>query len=371
MPSWDTFVETLQRPVYHNTLQQWAVAVAVAIAAYVGLRIVQRVLASQTKRLADRFATTWSSAVAGLFAATRTWFLLIVALYCGTLMLALPTTVERIAAGVAIVAAWLQTAFWASSLLTLYLENYVRSRSQADPAAATTIAMLGFIGRMVLWSLILLLALENLGVDVTALVAGLGVGGIAVALAAQNILGDLFASLSIVLDKPFVLGDFIVVGQQAGTVEKIGVKTTRVRSLTGEQLDFANNDLLQSRIQNFKRMQERRIVFSVGVTYETPRDKLGRVAGMLREAVEAQSTLRFDRAHFKQFGPSSLDFEVVYYVRSAEYNVYMDAQQAVNLTIFDRFAAEEIDFAYPTQTLLLRDITEREPAEHGANGSVS
>ncbi len=362
MSGWNEFLESLQRPVYHNTLQQWILAVVVAIAAYVALRIVKRILAAQSKRFAERFVSTWSSAAAGLFDATRRWFLLIVALYCGTLMLTLPT-VERIVAGVAIIAAWLQVALWASSLLTLYLENYVRSRSQADPAAATTISMLGFLGRLLLWSLVALLALENLGVDVTALVAGLGVGGIAVALAAQNILGDLFASLSIVLDKPFMLGDFIVVGDQAGTVEAIGLKTTRVRSLTGEQLVFANNDLLQSRIRNFKRMQERRIVFSVGITYETSRDKIGGVAAILREAVEQQEALRFDRAHFKQFGPSSLDFEVVYYVRSADYAVYMDAQQAVNLTIFDRFAAEQIDFAYPTQTLFINDTTQREASD--------
>lgn len=357
---WEAFLEWLQRPVYGNTLQQWALAVVVAVAAYYGLRILKRVLAAQAKRFAERWTSTWSSAAAGLFDTTRRWFLLIVAGYCGTLMVSLHPTVEQIAAGIAIVAAWLQVALWASSLLALYLEHYVRSRSAADPAAATTIAMLGFLGRLVLWSLVALLALENLGVDVTALVAGLGVGGIAVALAAQNILGDLFASLSIVLDKPFVIGDFIVVGDQAGTVEAVGMKTTRVRSLTGEQLVFANADLLQSRIRNFKRMQERRIVFAVGVTYETPRDKLGRISAILREAVEQQETLRFDRAHFKQFGPSSLDFEVVYYVKSADYNLYMDAQQAVNLTIFDRFADEGIDFAYPTQTLLVRDTTERE-----------
>jgi small-conductance mechanosensitive channel len=356
---WEAFLEWLERPVYQNTLRQWALAIVVAVAVYVGLKIAKRALAAQAKRFAERWASTWSSAAVGLFDATRRWFLLIVALYCGTLMLDLLPTVERIASGVAIIAAWLQAALWASSLLTLYLENYVRSRSAADPAAATTIAMLGFLGRLVLWSLVALLALENLGVDVTALVAGLGVGGIAVALAAQNILGDLFASLSIVLDKPFVIGDFIVVGDQAGTVEAVGMKTTRVRSLTGEQLVFANNDLLQSRIRNFKRMQERRILFSVGVTYETPREKLGRVATILREAVEQQESLRFDRAHFKAFGPSSLDFEVVYYVKSADYNQYMDAQQAVNLTIFDRFTADGIDFAYPTQTLLVRDTTER------------
>jgi len=202
-----------------------------------------------------------------------------------------------------------------------------------------------------LWSVVLLLALDNLGMDVTALVAGLGVGGIAVALAAQNILADLFASISIVLDKPFVLGDFVVLDGFAGSVEHVGLKTTRVRSLTGEQLIFSNTDLLGSRLRNYGRMRERRIVFSVGVTYGTSREKLDKIPGILREAVESVPKARFDRAHFKAFGPSSLDFEIVYWVTLPDYAVYMDSQQAINLRIFDRFAAEGIEFAYPTQTL--------------------
>ncbi len=176
----------------------------------------------------------------------------------------------------------------------------------------------------------LLLALDNLGVDVTALVAGLGVGGIAVALAVQSILGDLFASLSIVLDKPFVIGDFIIVGDLLGTVENVGIKTTRVRSLSGEQLIFSNADLLNSRIRNYGRMYERRVVFTVGVTYDTPRHKL------------------------EDF---SLDFETVYYVQDPAYNLYMDIQQAINLELYQRFADEGIEFAYPTQTLFLAKET--------------
>jgi len=197
-------------------------------------------------------------------------------------------------------------------------------------------------------------ALDQLGVDVTALVAGLGIGGIAVALALQNILGDLFASAAIVLDKPFMVGDFIVVGEHAGTVEKVGLKTTRVRSLSGEQLVFANALLLNAQLRNFKRMNERRIAFAIGVTYETPLEKLRALPGWLKAAVEAQPKARFDRAHFKSYGDFSLNFEVVYYVLSAEFNVYMDAQQAINLTIYEKLAQEGVQFAYPTRTLYLR-----------------
>jgi small-conductance mechanosensitive channel len=228
---------------------------------------------------------------------------------------------------------------------------------ESDAASVTTIAALGFLGRVAIWAIVALLAMENLGVDVTALVAGMGVGGIAVALAAQNILGDLFASLSIVLDKPFVLGDNIAVGTDVGKVEKIGLKTTRLRSISGELLVFSNADMLQSRIRNFKRMSERRVVFAVGVTYQTPYEKLAAIPGMLREAVESQSGVRFDRAHLKELAGSSINFEVVYFMLTPDYLPYMDTQQAICLGLVKKFSAEGIELAYPTQKLFVVDST--------------
>jgi small-conductance mechanosensitive channel len=210
---------------------------------------------------------------------------------------------------------------------------------------------LGFVGRLVLWSIILLLILDNLGVNVTALVAGLGVGGIAVALAVQNILGDLFASLSIALDKPFAVGDFLIIDEHLGSVEHIGLKTTRLRSLSGEQLVFSNTDLLGSRIRNYGRMYERRVMFKIGVTYQTPREKLELIPGIIRQAVEAQQQVRFDRSHFQSYGDFALVFETVYYVLGPDYNLYMDIQQAINLSIHEGFEEHAIEFAYPTQTV--------------------
>jgi len=175
-----------------------------------------------------------------------------------------------------------------------------------------------------------------------------------VALAVQNILGDLFASLSIVLDKPFAVGDFLIIDEHMGAVENVGLKTTRVRSLSGEQLVFSNADLLKSRIRNFGRMFERRVVFKIGVTYQTPRDKLQRIPAMIREAIQRQDKVRFDRSHFQAYGDYALTFETVYYVLSPDYNQYMDIQQAINLEIHEAFEAEGIEFAYPTQTLFLQ-----------------
>ena len=218
----------------------------------------------------------------------------------------------------------------------------------------TTVRAVSMAARLALIVIAAILILDNLpGVEITALVASLGIGGIAIALAVQSILSDLFASLSIILDKPFVLGDFIVIDDFMGSVEYIGLKTTRVRSLSGEQLVFANSDLLQSRIRNFKRMAERRVVFTLGVTHRTPAEKLAAIPAWIADIVTAQDMVRFDRAHFQGFGDYALRFEIVYYVLDPDYNRYMDIQQAVNLAIFEKFRAESIDFAFPTRTIHL------------------
>lgn len=286
--------------------------------------------------------------------ATRLWLLAPLALYAGAATLELPARLERLLENLALVALVVQFALWATRLLSRWLAMRAEAARGTDPEAATTVTLLGFIGRVAVWALALLLALDQLGFNVTALVAGLGIGGIAVALAVQNILGDLFASAAIVLDKPFQVGDFIIVGDKLGTVEKVGLKTTRVKSLWGEQLVFANAQLLNAQIRNYKRMQERRIAFAIGVTYETPLDKLRAIPGWLKAIVAAQPDVRFDRAHFKEYADFALVFEIVYYVLSPDYNLYMDRQQAINLAIYEKFASEGVQFAYPTRTLYLR-----------------
>ena len=214
-------------------------------------------------------------------------------------------------------------------------------------------SVITWIAKAALWTIVVLLALNNLGIQITALVAGLGISGIAVALAVQNILGDLFASLSIVMDRPFVIGDFIIVGDQMGTVEHVGLKTTRVRSLSGEQIVFSNTDLLSSRIRNYRLMNERRVLFTLGMTYQTPAEKLERIPGMIQEIIEAQEQVRFDRAHFASYGDFSLNFEIVYWVLDRDYALYMDIQQEINLALYRKFEEEGIEFAYPTQTLFI------------------
>jgi small-conductance mechanosensitive channel len=344
-------MDLLDRPFFDNTLRSWIIAAGLATVAVVGLRFITGILIRRMSALAQQTETYWDDILAGVLRSTKGMFYFVVAVLVMATVLVFPPDWELMVRRVAAVALVVQGGFWAAAALAGWLAGYRRTRVADDPAAATTVTAMGFVGRMVLWTIVVLLALDNMGVNVTALVAGLGVGGIAVALAAQNILGDLFASMSIVLDKPFVLGDFIVVNEYMGTVEYVGLKTTRLRSLTGEQLVFSNNDLLQSRVRNYGRMKERRIQFGVGVVYETSREKLSAIPGMLKEAVEAQEPARFDRAHLKAFGASSLDFEVVYFVKVPDYTKYMDVQQAINLRILERFEAEKIEFAYPTQTV--------------------
>lgn len=338
---------------------RWAVmlgSVTVAMAALIGVkRILHRRLAS----LAPKTETHLDDLLAQLVAKTSAWFLLALALLATGAVFEVPQPLHRIGRAMAFTVCLVQVGVWISWASKQVVERHFLARStEADAAARQTGARVVSLGiQVVIWALLLLVALANFGVDITALVAGLGVGGVAVALATQNILGDVFASISILLDKPFVAGDFVVVGDFMGTVEHVGIKTTRVRSLGGEQIVFANNDLLQSRLRNYKRMNERRILFRLGVVYQTPAATLAAIPELLRGIIQSQPLARFDRAHFSSYGDFALTFEVVYYVLSADYNQYMDVQQAINLDIYRRFAAKGIEFAYPTQTLVVQRAT--------------
>jgi small-conductance mechanosensitive channel len=303
--------------------------------------------------LARRTNPAFIDIAAAAVADTRIWFLLLLAIRAGTLALRFPARVVSIEHGVMVVGFLIQLAIWGNASLRKWLDGYSARNLATDASAVTTMRAVVFALRIILWMLVLLIGLDSYGYPVRTLIAGLGVGGIAVALAAQNILGDLFASLSIVVDKPFVVGDAIGVDDFSGTVDRIGLKTTRLRSLSGEQLVFSNADLLKSRIRNYRPQMERRVVFTFGVEYETPIPALETIPGTVREIIEAQEHTRFDRAHFKSLGGSALDFEAVYYVVVPDYGTYMDIQQAVNFELMRRFAAANIGFAYPTQKLFL------------------
>ena len=344
-------MEILARTYLWNTLHDWLVALATAIGVLLLLSLTRRVGLRRLSVLAKRTETDLDDLLLEVLQRTQGFALLAVAIYAGTRVLSTPPGVERFLQAGLFLALLFQVALWANATLSLVIQKKVAQRMEGDAAKATALSVLGFAAKVALWSIFLLLGLDNLGVNVTGLVAGLGIGGLAIAFALQNILADLFASLSIVLDNPFVIGDFLVIGDVIGTVEHIGLKTTRMRALSGEQIVLPNGELLKCQIRNFQHLTERRIAFSLGVTYQTPYHRLQAIGPLIRRLIEAQSGVRFDRAHLKAFGDSDLSYEVVYFVLSPDYNAYMDVHQAILLALYREFESAGIAFAYPTRTL--------------------
>lgn len=344
----------IQEQVYlGNSLLKWVIALAVAVSIYVALSILRRTVGSRLKILADRTTTDLDDFLVDLIQVrTKKILFLALAAYGASMFIVLPLEVQRIILGAVFVLLFLQVGLWGNGIISFFVTRRV-AKDGEEGLNLEAYSVITWIAKAALWIIVVLLVLNNLGIEITALVAGLGISGIAVALAVQNILGDLFASLSIVMDRPFEIGDFIIVGDQMGTVEHVGLKTTRVLSLSGEQIVFSNNDLLGSRIRNFRRMNERRVLFTLGVTYQTPADKLERIPGMIREIIEVQEQARFDRAHFSTFGDFSLNFEIVYWVLDRDYALFREIQQEINLALYRKFEEEEIEFAYPTQTLFM------------------
>lgn len=338
----------------NNSTQDWVYALFAVVSMMALLYLLRSIVLNYLIRISKTTDTVIDDFLVDVLSSTRILLASALALYVATYFLTLPPALGIVADRIFVGLLLLQGGFWANRGLVFWLGNRFSQGAEADEGArAMTLSLLTFLGRVVLWALVALLILDNLGLDVTALVASLGIGGIAIALAVQNILGDLFASLSIAIDKPFVIGDFIIVGEHMGSVEHVGLKTTRVRSLSGEQIIFSNNDLLKSRVRNYKRMQERRALFAIGVTYDTPAEQLEMIPKLIEQAIKEQENARFDRAHFKGFGPSSLDFEAVYYVLKPDYGIYMDVQQAINLKLVRGLTEQKIQFAFPTQTLHL------------------
>lgn len=346
-------LEWLDYEFLANPLREWLISVAILVATLTVLLLIRRVVRGRLQKLADDTGKVFFKVTRHVVGQSKGWFLLLIAVNVSLRSIDAGEDFDRIFGRLLVLGLLVQFGIWAVAGFGRFM--YLRRQEQLEEDAGAVAAMdiVGFLVRVAVWAIVFLLALDNLGVNITALVAGLGVGGIAVALAAQNIISDLFASLSIVLDRPFVLGDFLVIDDLAGTVEKVGIKTTRVRSLSGEQLVFSNNDLLSSRIRNYGRMSERRVLFKIGVVYQSSPEELEKIPELIEDIIVKQDSARFDRAHFHSFGDFSLNFEVVYYVESSDYKLHMDIQQAVNLEIYRRFAAAGIEFAYPTQTLFV------------------
>ena len=345
--------DILERTWFGNSVQDYLVSFGIIIASIFLIRFLGGILIRRLASLAEKTETNLDNLIVRTMERFGLVALYFLAIYWGISYLTLSAGAQRVLE----VAAASVIAFFiirlVSTTVQYLLEGYVRRQENGEEKVKQLAGVILIIN-FVIWGFGLLFLFDNLGYDITAIIAGLGVGGIAIALAAQNILGDLFNYFVIFFDRPFEVGDFIIVDDKLGAVEYIGLKTTRLKSLTGEQLVFANSDLTNSRIHNYKRMQRRRIVFKLGVIYQTTARQLKEIPQILRSAVEKEGEMvTFDRAHFSAYGDFSLNFEVVYFVESSDYNTYMDVQQRINFTIFEVFEREGIEFAYPTQTLFL------------------
>jgi small-conductance mechanosensitive channel len=335
-----------------NTIGTWLTALGI-LAVGIGLLVaVKALVIGKVFRFASRSANEIDDLLVELLRRTRMSVLIVLVVAAVVfLVLVVPAPARTFFKFVAVIALFFQGMAWGNGIISFWMQRYAVRRGMTTGPSAATVGALVFLVRIALFVVLLLFSLDNLGFAIAPLIMSLGIGGIAVALAVQNILGDLLAALSIILDKPFVVGDFIVIDTHMGTVEHIGLKSTRIRSLTGEQVIIGNADLLKARINNHKRRIERRSVFTVGVTYDMTPGQLQRIPVIIREAVERQELTRFDRSHFSRYGDSALEFESVFWVLSPDYNAYMDIQHAVNVEVFTRFGEEGIEFAYPTRTL--------------------
>jgi len=334
------------------TILAWLKLIGITFLLSAIFLLIKKVVFTRLSALAEKTDNRVDDIFAELLHGLRYYFFVLVSFYLAVKFFAVETPEIPYLNHFVSIGFVIQFGLSGSGLIKMVVSWYLASNEDQN-TKVTAAGALGLAFTFILWVIVFLVMLDNFGIDITALVAGLGIGGIAIALALQNVLSDILAYVSIIADQPFSIGEFLVVGEFSGTVEHIGIKTTRVRSLTGELIIFSNNDLLSSRVRNYKRMNERRSLFTIGVTYDTPHEKLKEIPEILKAAVEAQENIRFDRSHLKTFAAYSINYEVVFYTLVPEYAVMMDIQQAINLQIHREFEEREIEFAFPTQTLVL------------------
>lgn len=344
----------LQTLINDNGFDRWLTALAAVLVAYVFFAFLKSILRSNFRSKSEFSKFQSFRLLFQIIQNIKSWFLFWLSIYIGSIFLELSEPLLSIRSIITITVVLLQVGFWVLGLIDYWIEQKALS-DDIGGERKTSLSVVGVILKIAVWIFVFLIILDNLpGVEITTLITGLGIGGIAVGLAVQNILSDLFSSVSIALDKPFVIGDTIKTGEFIGTVESIGLKSTRLRSISGEQLIFSNSDLLSSRIQNFKRMDRRRSIFTLGVTYGTSLENLEKIPLLLEEIISTKPNTSFDRAHFKEYGAFSLIFEIVYFVESSDFREFMDIQQEINLEIYRRFGQMGIQFAYPTQVIYTR-----------------
>lgn len=351
----------MNTPWYGRAEIRWLVGIIVGVLVFALLKFVLGLIKKRIQKLPAAQSTPVTDLVARLTRSTSSLFVFWLALFTGARFVEFRSDWRAFIVTSMLVVALIQVGLWGMQVVEYGLHRRLNLQTDLSGSQKTTFSALSLVGKIALWVLIGVLILDNLpGIDATSIIASLGIGGIAIGLAVQNILGDLFSSLTITLDKPFIIGDFIKVGEHSGTVEHIGLKSTRIRSLSGEQLIFANSDLLASRVQNYRRMERRRVSYQLGLEYGTDPEQIKAIPGILQEIIQNQPHIQFDRAHFVGFGAYALNFEVVYFIDNSDYLEYMDVQQAIHLETLQRFNAAGIKFAFPVQTVYLEQAGQTE-----------
>jgi small-conductance mechanosensitive channel len=341
-------------PLYFgNTITAWLTALAIVVILFTLIQFFKTIILRRAAKWSERTNTSWDNFLVSMIKNSVLPFLYIATVYFALSTLVLPAKLEKIFEIVFLVAATFFILRVASAAFRKFVFSFIRTQENSEAKEKQASGLI-LIVNIIIWIFGIIFMVDNLGYNVTSLIAGLGIGGIAIALAAQTILGDLFSYFVIFFDRPFEIGDFVVIDDKFGIVEYIGIKTTRLRTLGGEQLVCSNTDLTNARLHNYKRLKKRRVLFSLGVTYQTTHDQLQLIPRLLKEIIESKPNINFDRAHFSGYGDFSLTFEIVYHVMDADYNVFMDLQQSIYLDIYRIFEAEGIEFAYPTQTLLVQ-----------------
>ena len=344
--------DTLAQNVGGNTVLNYLTCVGMFLLFVIIIKVVEIVVLKRLKKWAKKTATTIDDFLINIIEKIIVPFVYFLSFYVSVKTLNLSAELSK---GLNVLTMAVLTVFIARLITRLISHSLVLYWTKTSKSESLEHSLKGIlkVTKFVVWALAIIFFLDNLGFKISTVIAGLGIGGVAIALAAQALLKDLFSYFSIIFDRPFEIGDFIIVGDLLGSVEHIGIKTTRIRSLGGEQLVFSNSDLTDSRLRNYKRMQKRRVVFKLGVTYNTPLSKLKEIPSIIENIIKSIKDTTFDRAHFLAYGDFNLEIEVVYYVLSSDYNKYMDLQQEINFAIKGEFEKRGIDFAFPTQTVYL------------------
>ena len=338
--------------IWNNSGRDYLVALILIVGGMVLFKLVKNVILLRLKSLAQSTETDVDDLILNAFNQIHWPLYLLISADVASRFLELPELVTRGLDAALVIGISYYAAKVIISLIDYATEKII-GRWEDKVHESHIIKTAGKIAKIAVWIIAFLMVLSNLGYNVTTLIAGLGIGGLAIAFAFQKVLEDIFSSIAIYLDRPFEVGDFVVVGAHVGVVKKIGVKTTRIQALQGEEIVISNRELTSTRIENFKKMKKRRVSFKVGVTYDTANAKLKKALGIVAAAFDRVKAAELDRVHFKEFGDFNLNFEIVYYVNSSDYAAYMDARQEINLAIKSGFEKEKIEFAFPTQTIHL------------------